>query len=104
MLEHMDGAGNGNEARTGRNIPSARAYSRYAAIPLAPARNQVLTRKGEDGEIQAKADEPTRAGASAEESPESTEQMDSEEIAERVYRLMQRDLLVEKDRCGRFGG
>jgi hypothetical protein len=97
VLDHLGEAGIGGKARTER-IVSARAHSRTDLVLLSPANSK----KRKEKETLARAGEPLSTNALIEKYPEPIPQINAAEIADRIYRLMQHDLRVEKDRTTRL--
>ena len=103
MLEHIGNAGIEAMAWAERTIPLARAHSRTGTVLPAPAKNKTLTKDKERKEERAKASEQLVQKASTEKGPESIPSINTGEIADRVYRLMQRDLILERERATKLG-
>jgi hypothetical protein len=79
-----------------RTVSLARAHSRSGSVLPAPAENKTMTEKQKEKEVQTKAGEQLLANALAEKGPESMPRINVMEIADRVYRLMQHDLIRER--------
>ena len=82
----------------------ARVHSNTIAVPPAPAENtstniNLLRRKA-----QARASEQLARKALTEKKPESSPITNIEDVADRIYRLMQRDVILEKERSTKLGG
>jgi hypothetical protein len=102
VLEHIGKAGIKADAWTERTVSLARAHSHAGSVLLAPARNKTLTKKQKKREMHTKASEQLPANALVE-NPESIPQLNTAEIADRVYHLMQHDLIIERERTTRLG-
>lgn len=81
-----------------------RTHSHAGTVLPAPAKNKTMTKGQEKKEERAKASEPLAAKALAEKRPESIPKINGREIADRVYRLMQHDLILERERANKLGG
>jgi hypothetical protein len=103
VLEHIGNTGIAAMAWAERTASLARAHSQAGLVLPAPAEDNTLAEKPKEKERRAENSGPWLAKASAEESPESIPRIDTREIADRVYRLMQHDLIVERDRTTRLG-
>lgn len=82
----------------------ARTHSHAGAVLPAPAKNRTLTKDQESKEERAKVSEQRAAKTLAEKGSESIPQIKASEIADRVYRLMQHDLILERERLPKLGG
>lgn len=90
---------------------SRQAHSRQGApsegypemVLLAPAQSSALATGPTEREAQARANERLAAEALTSEA-ESPPRISAEEIADRVYQLMQTELVLERERAGRLGG
>lgn len=78
-------------------------HSRSGTVMSAPARNRTPIKRKEREDERARDSEPPPSKGSKVKGPESIPQIDSEEIADKVYRLMQRDLILERDRTTKLG-
>ena len=80
--------------------------SNYGAgmVLLAPAKGAALTTNSQQREAQAQANEQLVTEGLADNKPKSTPQINPEEVASKVYRLMQYDLVLERERATRLGG
>jgi hypothetical protein len=103
VLRHIGNTGIEAMAWAERMASLARAHSQAGSVLPAPAKDKILTKKQEEKERRAEASGPRLAGASVEKSPESIPRINTREIADKVYQLMQRDLIVERDRTTRLG-
>ena len=74
-----------------------RAHSESGIIMPAPAVTMPLAARQRRGRNEVRASETTTVESSAEERPESGPQIDTGEVADRVYRLMRHDLILEKE-------
>ena len=93
------GKSSGTRTRRHPHLFVARAdgdHVRAKADRPAPAKNETLTVNREGREELAGISETLEGGASA-------LQIDTKEIAERVYRLMQHDLILERERTTKLG-
>jgi len=72
-------------------------------VLLAPAQGSASATSPPEREAQAQASERLAAEALTNEA-ESPPRINAEEIADRVYQLMQSDLVLERERAGRLGG
>jgi hypothetical protein len=101
--EYIGNTGVGAMAWAKRTVSLARPRSHAGTVLPAPAINRVLSKNQEGKEVSARVSEQLPAIALAGKSPESIPRINANEIADRVYRLMQRDLLIERDRTTRLG-
>lgn len=104
MLEHIGNAGIKAMTWAERTISLTRAHSHAGMVLPAPAKNKTLTKNQGGKEERAKASEQLAAKALAEKRPESIPRINAGEIADRVYRLMQHDLILERQRTTKLGG
>jgi hypothetical protein len=81
-----------------------RDHSYAATVLPAPAQNRTLNKNQKGRKERVKANEPLTGKEFALEKPESISRINTREIADRVYRLMQHDLILEKDRTTKLGG
>jgi len=70
----------------------------------APAENTPLTTSPVRSQAQAGASESPGTEGPAEKRAETASRIDVGEVADRVYRLMQRDLILERERATKLGG
>ncbi len=73
-------------------------------VLLAPARGAPLTANAQLREAQAQANEQIVAEGLADKKTSSPPQINPEEVANKVYRLMQYDLVLERERATKLGG
>lgn len=86
------------------SIPaSSRGHPDVEMILLAPARGSSATINPQPGEGQAQANEQLVTQALADSNSKSAK-IDTEAIADRVYCLMQNDLVLERERATKLGG
>lgn len=81
-----------------------RTHSDVGMVLPAPAENTPLIPDLQRRETQHRASEQPGVEGPAEKRTESTPRIDAGEVADRVYRLMQHDLRLEKERATKFGG
>ena len=88
------------------SVPAAlpKSHSGTEMVLLAPARSVPLTTNPRQREAQAQVSEQLVARALAENEDESLSEINPEEVANKVYRLMQRDLVLERERGTKLGG
>ena len=72
-------------------------------VLLASADNVPLTTSQQSREAQAKTNKQLATEALTGNAPKSPAKLDPEVIADRVYRLMQHDLILERERVTRLG-
>ena len=84
------------------SLKSAHSYA--GTVLPAPAQNGTLNKNQEGRKERAKANVPLIEKEFALKKTESISRINTREIADRVYRLMQHDLILEKDRVTRLGG
>jgi len=86
------------------SVPAApRAHSDIEMVLLASAESSLVTTNPQLGEGQAQVNEQLVAQALADSSSKSLE-IDTEAVADKVYRLMQYDLVLERERATKLGG
>lgn len=73
-------------------------------VLLAPAKASPLTASQQQSEAQAQANEQLVAEALADNQDKLPPQINPEEVANKVYRLMQYDLVLEGERATKLGG
>ena len=91
----------GRQAQSRQGAPSE-GYPAEMVL-LAPAQSSASATSPTEREAQARANERLAAEALMSEA-ESPPRISAEEIADRVYQLMQSDLVLERERVGRLGG
>ncbi len=84
-------------------IAPSRSHSDIGMVLLAPAKSSPLTVNPQQREAQAQANEQLVAEGLGNKT-ESTPQINHKEVANKVYRLMQYDLVLERERATRLGG
>lgn len=86
-------------------VPAAPSRSRPGTemVLLASAKNVPLTTSQQSREAQAKTNKQLETEALTGNAPKSPAKLDPEVIADRVYRLMQHDLILERERVTRLG-
>lgn len=87
-------------------VPAAltRTHSCAGIVLPAPAENTPLTTNPEEREVKAQASEQLAAESLAEKRSESASRINVGGVADRVYRLMQHDLILERERATKLGG
>jgi len=85
--------------RYSKSVPVAvtRTHSDTSIVLPAPAVSMPLTTRPRKGKSEARGSEPLSAAGLAEKSPESVPQINTQEIADRVYCLMRHDLILGKE-------
>ena len=81
-----------------------RGHSGSEMVLLASPKSAPLTANRQQREAQAQASEQLVARALAENEDELPSEINPEEVANKVYRLMQRDLVLERERATKLGG
>ena len=81
-----------------------RKYADAMMLLPAPAQNTQLTTHTQRREAQAHASEQVAVRGLAEKRYESAPRIDVGEVADRIYRLMQHDLTLERERATKLGG
>ena len=81
-----------------------RSHTDVEMVLTAPAQKTIMTSQIERKEAQAHASEQLAAKGLAEKRFESAHHIDTGEVADRVYRLMQYDLILERERATKLGG
>jgi len=66
--------------------------------------NAILPASQLEGRVQAEVDEQMVQRVLSSDKPQSQPHVDLEEIADKVYRLMQHDLILERERATKVGG
>ncbi len=89
-----------------RSAPAARPGSHPGTemVLLAPAKGAPLTANVQLREAQAQANEQLVAEGLADRKAKAPPQINPEEVANKVYRLMQYDLILERERVTKLGG
>jgi len=82
---------------TGGNFKESGDHPGNEMLFLAPAHNSPLRNNPEPREVQRMVGEPAAAVGNGNRSGES--QIDPEKVADRVYRLMRNDLILERERA-----
>ena len=92
--------------RDSNSVPArlARAHSDAGMVLPAPAENTTPIVNTRMRVTQAQASVQLAAGGPTEKRTEPTHRIDAKEVADRVYRLMQRDLIIEGERSAELGG
>jgi len=79
-------------------------HSDVEMVLLAPPKSPPLTSNPQQGEAQAQASEKLMEEALTDNKTKSPPQINPEEVADKVYRFMQYDLVLERERATKLGG
>jgi len=87
-------------------VPAAplRSRSNTEMVLLAPPKSPPLTSNPQPGEAQAQASEQLMEAALTDNKAKSIPQINPKEVANKVYRFMQHDLILERERATKIGG
>ena len=88
------------------SVPAAPSggHSDVEMVLLAPQQNSPLTANSPQREVQAQANEQLVAEGFADNQEKLPPQINPEEVASKVYRLMQYNLVIERERATELGG
>lgn len=80
------------------------SYSSTEMTYLAPVKNSPVPASKRENEVQAEVNEQLIQRASSDVRPRSQHRVNIQVVADKVYRLMQRDLILERERATKVGG
>jgi len=93
-----------NQDNSPVRVASAASHSDTEMVLLAPAKSSLLTVNLQLREAQAQSSERLVVEALSDNEPQSPVEINPEEVANEVYRLMRNDLVLERERAIKLGG